>query len=171
MAKEQEQGKKQEEEGDNIPVVTIPGGMRMKSSAGNIFLIIAILIAEAIAAYTVVALYYPELYEWANGAPPGYGAIYEIQDMVINPNETEGMRYLVVSMGVQLNNQGSLEDVQRNEVIIKDAVNTLLSQKTVQQLQDVESRMTLKQEVGVVINSILDDNAVRNVFFTKYVMQ
>jgi flagellar FliL protein len=91
--------------------------------------------------------------------------------MVINPNETEGMRYLVVSMGVQLNNQGSLEDVQRNEVIIKDAVNTLLSQKTVQQLQDVESRMTLKQEVGVVINSILDDNAVRNVFFTKYVMQ
>lgn len=168
MAKEQQEAAAQRED-DNIPVVTIPGGM--KSGIGNIFLLAAILIAEAVGAYTVVALYYPDIYEYVNGVPPGYGAIYEMNDIVVNPTTSEGLRYLVVSVGIQLNKQSAIEDLNRNNVIIKDAINTLLSKKDVQELQQVEGRMELKQEIGLVINNILDQNVVQNVFFTKYVMQ
>lgn len=155
---------------DNIPVVTIPRA-GLASGLGNIFLIIAILIAEAIAAYTIVALYYPDIYEFVYGEPPNYGVIYEFNDIVINPSASDGLRFLVISIGVQLNNTSSLVSVIRNEIIIKDAINSLLSQKSIEELQKVEARMNIKQEIGIVINNVLRDEAVRNVFFTKYVMQ
>ncbi len=154
---------------DNIPVVTIPRTFR--KSYGNTFLIIAILVAEAIGAYTIIALNYQPIYEWVYGAPPNFGVTYEFENITINPAESKGQRFLVCSISIQMRDEGDLEDVKRNEFIVKDAINTLLSKKTVEELQSVDARINLKQEIGIVINSILGDSAVRNVFFTKYVMQ
>ena len=154
---------------DNIPVVTIPRSFR--KSYGNTFLMIAILVAEAIGSYTIIALNYQSIYEWVYGAPPNFGVNYEFANITINPAESKGQRFLVCSISIQMRDEGDLEDVQRNEFIVKDAINTLLSKKTVDELQSVDSRINLKQEIGLVINSILGESAVRNVFFTKYVMQ
>lgn len=154
---------------DNIPVVTIPRSFR--KSYGNTFLIAAILIAEAIGAYTIIALNYQPLYKWIYGTAPNFGVTYEFADIVINPAESKGQRFLVCSISIQMRSEQDIEDVKLKEFIIKDAINTLLSKKSVDELQSVEGRVILKQEIGVVINSILEDTAVRNVFFTKYVMQ
>lgn len=154
---------------DNIPIVTVPKSFG--KSYGNTFLIIAIIIAEAIGAYTIIALNYPEIYEMVYGMPPNFGVTYEFENITINPAESKAQKFLVCSLSIQMRNQGDLEEVQRKEFIVKDAINTLLSKKTVDELQSVDGRITLKQEIGLVINSVLEDQAVRNVFFTKYVMQ
>lgn len=154
---------------DNIPVVTIP--RTFSKSYGNIFLIAAILVAEAIGAYTVVALNYPAIYEWVYGYPPTLGVTFAIENITINPAESKGQRFLVCSISFQLRDETDLGNLQRKEFIVKDAINTLLSQKTVDELQRVDTRITLKQELAIVVNSILGTTAVRNIFFTKYVMQ
>ena len=155
--------------GDNIPVVTIPGSFSKKY--GNIFLIVAILLSEAIVAYTLVALYYPNMYEMVYDRPPDMGGFYKIEDITVNPAETEGQRFLVVSIGIQVREPEDIELIQRKEVVVRDAINTLLSRRTVEQLSELETRRKLKQEIGIMINQIIERQSVKNLFFTEYVMQ
>lgn len=155
---------------DSIPIVTIPQKFS-KSYGGSSFLMIAILVAEAIAAYTIVALNYPAIYKMVNGHAPGLGVMYEIKDLTINPDGSGGQRYLVVSIGLQVRSQDDVNDLTRKEIVVKDAIIAILSKKTVEQLTTVDSRNELKQEIGVAINQILEKPSVRNLFFTQFVMQ
>lgn len=156
-------------EDDSIPIVTIP--QAYGKSYGNTFLFVAILCVEAIAAYTIVALNYTSIYEWVYGYPPGLGVMYEITEMTVNPAGTNGQRYLVISIGLQLRNQTDLTELQKKEVIVKDAIISMLSSKTVAELSAVDARLQMKQELGIMINQILAGPAVRNLFFTQFVMQ
>jgi flagellar basal body-associated protein FliL len=156
---------------ESIPIVTIPSQKFTKSYSGSTFLIIAILIAEAIAAYTIVALNYPAIYRMVYGHAPGLGVMYEIKDITINPAESKGQRFLVMSVGLQVRSDKDVQDVVRREIVIRDAIIAILSKKTVDQLADINIRNDLKQELGVAINQILDKPSVRNLFFTQYVMQ
>lgn len=156
--------------GESIPIVTIPQKYS-KTYSGSGFLMAAILIAEAIAAYTVVALNYPAIYKMVNGYSPGLGVMYELKDITINPAQSGGTRYLVTSVGLQMRSQSDIDDVLRKEVVVRDAIIAILSRRTVEQLTDIELRNELKQELGVAINQILEKPSVRNLFFTQYVMQ
>ena len=139
---------------------------------GNVFLIAAILIAEAIGAYTVVALNYPSIYEYVEGQPPDLGAFYKLdEDITVNPAGSQGTAYLVVNFGVQVRSQDDLALITRKEVMIRDAVITLLSRRTVEELSQLETRQDLKQEIGIMINQIIRRQSVKDLFFTKYVMQ
>ena len=155
---------------DNIPIVTIPNNF--SKSYGNIFLIVALLIGEAVGAYLIIDNYYPEIYDWVYGHPPDYGGYYDITDIVVNPNNSEGLRFLVISLSLELRSPNDVALVQRNEVLIMDAIITMLSRRTVEELSSVESRGELKDEIGTKINTeILGKSSVREVLFTKYVMQ
>lgn len=156
------------DDGD-IPVVTIPSSFG--KNYGNIFLIAAILIAEAIGAYTVVALYYPNMYEYVYGQPPEMGGFYELEDLTVNPAGSNGTRFLVVSIGIQVRDKEDIEVLQRREIMIRDAINTLLSRRTVEELAQLETRKELKQEIGIMINQRIERQAVKDLFFTEYVMQ
>jgi flagellar FliL protein len=105
------------------------------------------------------------------GHAPGLGVMYEIKDITINPAESKGQRFLVMSVGLQVRSDKDVQDVVRREIVIRDAIIAILSKKTVDQLSDINIRNDLKQELGVAINQILDKPSVRNLFFTQYVMQ
>jgi flagellar basal body-associated protein FliL len=156
---------------ESIPIVTIPSQKFSKNYSGSSFLLVAILIAEAIAAYTIVALNYPAIYRMVYGRAPGLGVMYEIKDITINPAESRGQRYLVMSVGLQVRSDKDVQDIVRREIVVRDAIIAILSKKTVDQLADINLRNDLKQELGVAINQILDKPTVRNLFFTQYVMQ
>jgi flagellar basal body-associated protein FliL len=155
---------------ESIPIVTIPQKFS-KSYVGSSFLLVAILIAEAIIAYTVVALNYSAIYKAVYGYSPGLGVMHELVDITINPAQSNGQRFLVLSVGMQLRSQNDLVDFERKRVIIKDAIIAIVGRRTVAQLVDLEARNELKQEIGVAINQILERPAVKNLFFTQFVMQ
>jgi flagellar basal body-associated protein FliL len=155
---------------ESIPIVTIPQKFS-KTYTGSSFLVVAVLLAEAIAAYTIVALNYPAIYRMVHGHSAGLGVMYEIKDITINPADSKGQRYLVASIGLQVRTDKDVADIQRKEVVVRDAIIAILGRKTVDQLSDVNIRNELKQELGVAINQILDKPTVRNLFFTQYVMQ
>lgn len=154
---------------DGIPVVTIPGSLKRKF--GNIFLIIGILAGEFLLAYTIVSIYYPQLHQMAYGTPPDFGGYYEIGDLVVNPAGTEGQRYLLVSIGLEVRSKKDMEAIQQREVVIRDALLNMLARRTIGDLASIDNRNDLKQEMGIMVNQILGRRAVRNLFFTQYVMQ
>lgn len=154
---------------DGIPVVTIPGSLRKRY--GNYFLIGGILLAEFLLAYTIVALNYPQIYQWVYGNPPDFGGYYEIRELVVNPAGTEGTRYLLLSVGLEVRSSRDMDRIQQREVVIRDAIITMMGRRTVSELASIEERNAIKQEMGIMINQILGQRAVRNLFFTQYVMQ
>lgn len=153
---------------DSIPVVAIPGSK--SKTYGNIFLLSMLLIGEAVLAYWLVAANYDQLHEWVYGSPPDFAGYYEIEDVVINPAETEGQRVLLVSIGLEVANDDHLEEIEQYEVAIRDAMINMLSRRTVPELSSTDEREDIKQEMGIMINEILGKRSVRNLFFTEYVM-
>ena len=154
---------------DNIPVVTIPGSAT--KTYGNIFLLTVLLAIEAVLAYWLVAANYDQLHEWVYGSPPDFAGYHEIDDIVVNPAETGGQRVLLVSIGLEVASERHLDELQEYEVAIRDALISMLSRRSVEELTDIQEREQIKQEMGITINEILGRRTVRNLFFTEYVMQ
>mgnify|MGYP005851008357 CR=1 FL=1 len=159
----------QETEEEDIPILTLPN--QFSGNWGHVFLIAAILIAEAIVAYTVVALNYNQIYEMVYDRPANLGVFYEIEEITVNPSGTNGSGFLVVSVGIQVDDESSVRLIEQKQVIIRDAIISLLSRRTVEELSGIDAKNEVKREIGIIINNIIEKQAVKDLFFTKYVMQ
>lgn len=99
------------------------------------------------------------------------GEIYLFKDVVVNPANTGGRRYLVVSMGFELDTKKLGGEIERKEPQIRDAVITLLSQKGISYLVDIQQREFLRGEIVDAVNRHLSQGQVIKVYFVKYVLQ
>jgi len=66
--------------------------------------------------------------------------MYEINDIVINPAGTGGSRFLSVSFGFELGNSKLANEFEAREPLVRDALITILSSKSVAQLTDARER-------------------------------
>ncbi len=141
------------------------------SSNGKIFLVVIFLVAQAVLAYFFTSENYYNVSDWVNTDDDSRPSYYEISDVIVNPAETYGERYLLVSIGLELDSEESRAALDSNHAMIRDRINEVLSRQTVRDLNSVAGRDTLKTELGIMINDILGKNSVQNLFFTEYVMQ
>ncbi len=141
------------------------------SKYGKIFLIAAILLAQAGAAYAVMNSYYENIYEWVDGLSTDGNIFHTYENIIINPAKSDGERYLIISLVVEVDSGGDAALLETRSAKIIDKVNLILTQRTPDELSAIEVREEIKQEIGIVINEVLNKNAVRNLFFTKYVLQ
>ena len=97
--------------------------------------------------------------------------IYMLNDLVINPAASNGSRYVAMSIGLGVTEEKALEELQNREIQVRDAVNMLLSQKTLSKFIDIKERGALKQEILETINDKMVDYKVESIYFTEYVIQ
>jgi flagellar basal body-associated protein FliL len=97
--------------------------------------------------------------------------IYMLNDLVINPAASNGSRYVAMSIGLGVTEEKALEELQNREIQVRDAVNMLLSQKTLGKFIDIKERGALKQEILETINDKMVDYKVESIYFTEYVIQ
>jgi len=161
--------KELDEQEDDIPVISAAN--RFSSNWMTILIIGIVLLLEAAGAYTFVAFNYPALYEMVYDKPVDLGAFYEIEDITVNPSGTNGTGFLVASIGIQVKDEEDVQRIRQKNVMIRDAIITLLSRRTVEELSDMQTRKEVKQEIGIIINQFIEKQAVKDLFFTKYVMQ
>lgn len=140
-------------------------------SIGKYFLLFIILLGQGIVAYTIVDKIYPGLYSWYNAEEPGEVGTYQLEQLVVNPAKTNGKRYLLVEINLELNDIEHIPLIEENSPRIKQRMIDALSAKTVTQLTSVDLREGLRSELSGIINSAIGENSVRNLYFTKYVMQ
>ncbi|CAM3323137.1 flagellar basal body-associated FliL family protein [Rhodothermus bifroesti] len=126
--------------------------------------------------------YYPTLLQaaaWFSGTNPDkkeekpiqYGQFTELQGFIVNPAGTNGTRYLMVNIGLESNKADVLEEVKEKEVVIRDIVLKLLSQRTVEELADIQLRTPIKEALRDTINSVLRKGKIDRLYFTQYVLQ
>ena len=97
-------------------------------------------------------------------------AIVMLDDIVVNPAETAGRRYLAVTVGLQMKGEEAEKAVEKSAPLIRDALITLLSAKHLDELSRASYRDTLRAEIKAAANSHLK-NRVETVVFSGYVLQ
>jgi flagellar FliL protein len=97
--------------------------------------------------------------------------LFVVHDLIVNPAGTGGLRYLLTSVGIEVTNEQAFAEIQSKEVIVNDILINVFSSKTLEELSDVSRRKELRREIAKKINEILDYGRVRNVYFSKFIIQ
>lgn len=107
-----------------------------------------------------------------NNTPVEYGKyIYSIDDIIVNPAETDGKRLLLTSVGIDLGKLEMENDLKSREPMVKDVIISTLASKSIDQLDNTAYRDTLKLEIASGLKKLIPSVAINNVYFSKYILQ
>lgn len=97
------------------------------------------------------------------------GALLSVGEFTTNVNDIGGTRFLRVEVTIETDEKKK-EEVNANMAVIKDTIINTFSAKTVADL-DIRNRDNLKTEITTQLNARLGAEVIRNVYFTKFIMQ
>lgn len=104
-------------------------------------------------------------------APIEYGKFMELKNIVANPANTKGGRYLMVNIGFESDEQAVLDEIESKEIVVRDEILNLLSNQTPAQLSDIDRRDSIKTVLRQNVNRVLREGEVQRLYFTQYVLQ
>ena len=97
--------------------------------------------------------------------------IYTLDDIIINPADTDGKRLLLVSIGFDVPKVEIENDLKTRDAMLKDVVISTLSSKSIDQLDNSAYRDTLKMEISGKLKKMIPEDAINNIYFSKYILQ
>lgn len=96
---------------------------------------------------------------------------FDLEELVINPAETRGGQFVVISLTVIAQGKDVEKKVEFKMPAIRDAINTLIARKTIVWLSNIDNRPFLREDIKLLLESLLKDSKVLRVYFTKYLFQ
>ena len=86
--------------------------------------------------------------------------------------DNDGSRYLKVTIQLELDHTEMLkEELDKRVPQLRDAILTILSAKTYEEISSAQGKLILKQEILRRLNSLLPFGQITNVYFTEFVSQ
>lgn len=97
-------------------------------------------------------------------------------EIITNYITTNGeMGYIRIKVELMVNTAGELALVQKNEPLIRDTINDVLGQETVERIRSIKGREQIRQECQDKVNEQLlketGKTLVRDLIFTNYLYQ
>jgi flagellar protein FliL len=110
--------------------------------------------------------------ETAAEPEPGFvGPVIDLEPFVLNLADRDQLRYLKVSIKVQLDRPQEETDFTAKLPAIRDALLVLLTSKESRALRTVDGKMLVRDEIGGRVNSIMKKGKIQQVFFTDFIIQ
>ncbi|HEX3072734.1 MAG TPA: flagellar basal body-associated FliL family protein, partial [Ignavibacteriales bacterium] len=109
--------------------------------------------------------------EEGSKASPSGNFIYTVNDVIINPAGTNGQRLMLTSIGFDMKSEAQLKKIETKEVVLKDAIISVLSRKTVSQLSNTMKRDSLKIEIMNDVKNRIPGLKINDLYFSKYIIQ
>ncbi len=97
--------------------------------------------------------------------------LFVVKDIIINPAGTSGSRFLLATIGIDVSSPDALQELTKKEVQVRDVLNTVLTEKTLPQLIDITQHEQLRMEIGKKIGDIIVSGKVKNIYFSKFIIQ
>ena len=98
-------------------------------------------------------------------------AIYQLDNLVMNPAASGGSHFLLMSIALQLKDAGSLETLKGRDAELRDAILRLVSRKTIDQVSDISARDQLGSELMAVMSKMFGNGTVTKIYFPQFVIQ
>lgn len=102
---------------------------------------------------------------------PVIGQNFSLQNFVVNLSDTGGKRYLKTKIELEFIPQEMKEELTARLPQLRDLALFLLSSKTLNEVQDVDGKIDLKNELIIRINQVLRNGKIKNLYFTEFVIQ
>jgi flagellar FliL protein len=99
------------------------------------------------------------------------GPMVNIEEFIVNIISGDAAHYVKASMTVELTNEAVKTEVEQRMPQMRDAILLLISNKTYEELQDLQGKKQLKAELLSKINSFLQTGEVVSIYFTNFVVQ
>jgi flagellar FliL protein len=112
-----------------------------------------------------------------HGAPAAAGAagpsanIFPLDPFIVNIYDGQELRYLKVKIELEMVSPAIKAEIDGRLAPIRDSLLILLSAKTLQDVQDVQGKNTLKDEILTAINKSIPPGKIAKVYFTDFVVQ
>lgn len=104
-------------------------------------------------------------------AGANFDHVFIVKDIIVNPAGTNGLRFLLTTIGLEVSSAQAETECEKRNVEIHDSIINILTSKTLPQLDAVDSRNSLKEEIKSQINKDLTTGSVINVYFSKFIIQ
>ncbi|TLD88096.1 flagellar basal body-associated protein FliL [Helicobacter sp. MIT 05-5294] len=100
------------------------------------------------------------------------GPMYPLDQIIVNlMTSGGGKRYLKTSIELELSVQNLQTELDTKRSIVRDVIITILSSKTLEEVQTTKGKQKLKEEIIERLNEFLVDGRIANVFLTEFVVQ
>jgi flagellar FliL protein len=99
------------------------------------------------------------------------GPIYALDTFIANLADEGGKRYLRVTMELELKDTTVREDLEKRLPQIRNAVLMLLPTKRHEDIQNIEGKIVLRNEIIDRLNSLFKEDRIANLYFTEFVIQ
>jgi flagellar protein FliL len=97
--------------------------------------------------------------------------IYVVKDLIVNPAGTNGTRFLLTTVGFEVTTAEALKELEAKDVMVRDALNTILTSKELTTIVNIEGRESIRKEIETKVGGILRGGALTNVYFSKFIIQ
>lgn len=97
--------------------------------------------------------------------------MFIVKDLIVNPAGTNGTRYLLLTVGIEASTSEGVKELEKKEIQVRDALNTVLTTKGLDELASVERREDLRTEIQTKVGSLVKAGSVTNVYFSKFIIQ
>jgi flagellar FliL protein len=97
--------------------------------------------------------------------------IFLIKDIIINPAGTNGTRFLLTTVGIEVSTPEAQQELEKKEVRVRDLLNSILTSKGLSDLVSMEQRELLRVEISKKVGELLKAGKLRNVYFSKFIIQ
>jgi flagellar FliL protein len=107
----------------------------------------------------------------ANPEAAGEGSTYEVKDVVANLSGAMRSRYIKVSFTLEGKAKGFPEVMKTNEAKIRDATLAVLSDLTIQDLEEPGVKNVVRGNILQALNQALHGSVVDQLYFSEFVVQ
>jgi flagellar FliL protein len=104
-------------------------------------------------------------------ATADFGQIFDLDTFVVNLGDQGGKRYLKTKIALEYASEAVGKEMTTRLPQLRDMILLLLSSKTLDQIQDIDGKIALRNELMARINQTLQQGHIKNLYFTEFVIQ
>ena len=97
--------------------------------------------------------------------------IFPMESFIVNLSDPGGKRFLKTKIDIELIRPDFMPDLSAKLPQLRDTIILFLSSKTVEDLQGIDGKIVLKNELITRINAVLGRGKIRNLYFTEFIVQ
>lgn len=101
----------------------------------------------------------------------GAANTYPLEPFIVNIYDGQEMRYLRVKVEFDTSKPEAKTELDARQAAVRDAILILLTTKTMQDIQDLQGKNQLRDEIFTAVNKIIPPGIVNRVYFTDFVVQ
>ena len=97
--------------------------------------------------------------------------VYSLSTFIVNLADRGGTRYLRATMDLELSSEETKDEIEKRLPQIRDAILTIIPSKSIKDINTIEGKTALRDEIIEKINSFIKKGRITNIYFTEFVIQ